>query len=97
MNSQYRYIEEPIDRTREAWARFSSTRAQDEESGGTVHFIPAVGGCFVVIQEQRQAGLLESLHLAGPTRSEQPDALLDDFCRWMEERRASRPVRRIVR
>jgi hypothetical protein len=85
-----------MDRTRQAWARFGSDRAHDEESAGTVHFIPAVGGCFVVIQEQRQAGLLESLHLAGPNRSEQPDALLDEFCRWLDEHKASRPVRRIV-
>lgn len=96
VRNRYQYIRGPIDRTKDAWARFQAGLS-DPELGGTVHFIPAFGGCFVVIQPSHELGLRDAFRFVGGSPPAQPEVLLDRFAAWLGQAQTSRPIRRIVR
>jgi len=85
----YRYIPGSIERTERNWIDFLT------ESGGLaaapdVHFIPTVGGCFLVVEGDQTAGPLR------PFSSKSSEALVRDFWQWLQKTHPIVPVGRSV-
>jgi hypothetical protein len=94
--SEYRYIKGSMQRTEDDWRDYASTLADDMRSDLSVHFIPALGGCFVVAEiEQRHSPLswLDLLPL-GSTPSRHVESVLDGFIRWRHSQRTVTSIQR---
>ena len=87
----YKYFPGPIKQTEQDWQDFLADNQGAASSVPPVHFIPSVGGCFVVIQGDQAAA-----SSVGPFCTKTSRALIDDFWRWLQKRRPLVPQGRSV-
>jgi CheY-like chemotaxis protein len=76
---QFRYIPGPIETTRAAWGEYVTATP---DIGAAADFVPALGGCFIVLQGTEHSALLR---LEG-------HSLVDRFWGWMQEQRPLIPT-----
>jgi two-component system, chemotaxis family, chemotaxis protein CheY len=93
MSYRYTYVPGPMEATRSAWNEFQSQSLDCQRGSVDVHFIPATGGCFVVLQPEedqhstRWRSLIPtSLWLHHNQVAQPPDATLRAFNEFLQLR-----------
>jgi hypothetical protein len=82
LSSHYRFIPGSVAGTRRAWRGFS--RDLRDVRVRAVSFVPAAGGCFLVVQAEPQSRWLEALRLGPSVLRNQPEAILERFTQQLQ-------------
>jgi CheY-like chemotaxis protein len=85
----YRFIPGQLETTQAAWTRFQAADVANACDPSAVHFVPALGGCFLVLQGEQVSDWKQSMQRLLPVPSKPPQALVDDFWEWLQ---ADRPL-----
>ena len=77
----HRFIPGACEATKTAWHEYH-TAVGSPCNPTDVHFIPALGGCFLLIQEEARGSMIQRLGNPLPNA----EALVNDFAAWLAQR-----------
>jgi hypothetical protein len=86
LSYRFKYVSGSLARIQSQWSRFQNECVDDSSIVGPARFIPARGGCFVVIEDYNRPGWRTAL-APGRTIIPAPDKLLEGFDRWLSVQR----------
>lgn len=84
LSSHYRFIPGSVAGTRREWSRFA--RDLRDARLQNVNFVPASGGCFLVVQAEQHPRWFEVLRSGPAIVRNQPEAILERFARQIHGR-----------